>query len=32
MLPDEAVIGIESVIDTRLQPSNFSASVKGVMG
>lgn len=31
-LPDAAVIGIESMMDTRLQPSNFSASVKGVMG
>lgn len=28
-LPDAAVIGIESMMDTRLQPSNFSASVKG---
>lgn len=32
ILPDAAVTGIESVMDTRLQPSNFSASVKGLVG
>lgn len=31
-LPDAAVTGIESVMDRKLQPSYFSASVKGVMG